>query len=318
MTRRYLLFALSAAAALLGGYLLYGVLQRYEFRDVARSLQSLSPWHIAYALALTFASFACIAAMEALAVRYAERGRPQVTNGRIVRTTIAALGIGHSIGLSALSSGAVRYRMYSRVGLDLVAVGEIIVFSGISVGLGLGLVGGLSLFWHGEALAKLLDVTLWSIYAMGAAGLALCGLYILACALARHPLQFGRYRLRLPSWRIALAQMAISGLNYACLAGVMYYALAGLADAPYSEVASLYIGSEISALIAHVPGSWGVLEYVFTQTYHGHGVVGGLLVFRTIYYLLPLVAGLLAWLFDEIGGRRLTRQERQELKTQNA
>jgi uncharacterized membrane protein YbhN (UPF0104 family) len=153
MTRRRILLALSLAAALFGAYLFYGVLQRYEFRDVVHSLQSTSLRGVMFALALTAGSFLCISAMEVLAVRYAERGQQVISWARIWRTTVAALGVGHSLGLSALSSGAIRYRMYGRRGLGLTAIGEIVVFSGISVGLGLGSVGGLALVWHGETRA---------------------------------------------------------------------------------------------------------------------------------------------------------------------
>lgn len=318
MTRRHILLALSIAAACLGAYLFYGVLQRYEFRDVVQSLRSTSTPNIILALLLCAGSFGCISVMELLAVRYAERGEKSVSWARIWRTAVAALGVGHSLGLSALSSGAIRYRMYGRRGLGLTATGEIVVFSGISVALGLGFIGGLALFWHGGTLGRVLDLSTTAIHAIGGAGLALCAVYVGACAVAPPPLRIVRYRLRLPSWRVALAQLFFSSLNYACVAGVLYCALASFARVPYADVAALFVGSEFSAIIAHVPGSWGVLEYVFANTFPGHGVVTGLLVFRAIYYLLPLFLGIAVWLADEIGGRRESRAKSPELKAQNA
>ncbi len=322
MTRRYLLFALSLFAALFGSFLFYGVLQRYEFRDVVHSLQSTSPQHIILALLLTACSFTCISAMEVLAVRYAERGAnndaPVISRTRIWRTAVGALGIGHSLGLSALSSGAIRYRMYGRRGLGLTAIGEIVVFSGISVALGLGFVGGIALFWHGETLARILDLSPASLRAIGGGGLALCVVYIATSVLAQAPLRIARYRLRLPDWRVAMGQLLLSSLNYVCVAGVLYSALASFAKIPYPDVATLFVGSEFSAIIAHVPGGWGVLEYVFARSFPGHGVVTGLLVFRAIYYLLPLFVGFAVWLGDEISGRRESRDKRPELKAQNA
>lgn len=322
MVRRSILLALSVAAALLGAYLFYRVLQRYEFRDVLDSLQSASLTHIALALAMTACSFACISAMEVLAVRYAEGGtttaEPKISLARIWRTAVAALGVGHSLGLSALSSGAIRYRMYSRRGLGLTAIGEIVVFSGISVALGLGAVGGLALMWQGETLARILDFSTTWIYAIGAVGLALCSAYIGICAFAPPPLRIFRYRLRLPSWRVAVGQLLFSGLNYACIAAVLYGALASFAEAPYPQVAALLVGSEASAILAHVPGSWGLLEYVFATAFSGPGVVTGLLLFRAIYYLLPLFVGFAVWLADEVAARREPRRNSHDLKTQNA
>ena len=55
--------------------------------------------------------------------------------------------------------------MYGRRGLGLAAIGEIVVFSGISVALGLGFIGGLSLLWHGERLGHALDISSFGVSA---------------------------------------------------------------------------------------------------------------------------------------------------------
>ncbi len=318
MTRRHFLLVLSLLAALTGGYLFYRVLRGYEFAELSDSLQRMSIGYVLLALALTVASFSCIAAMETLAVRYAERGEKTISWGRVARTAVAAIGVGHSLGLAALSSGAIRYRMYGRRGLGLTAIGEIVAFSGISVTLGLSFVGGLSLLWHGETLAGLLELSNRAIYAVGAAGLVLCAAYIIASALTPASVRIARHNLRLPSSHIVALQMLFSSLNYICVAGVLYAALAGFAAAPYPDVAALLVGSEASALIAHVPGGWGVLEYVFTANFDGSGVLTGLLLFRAIYYLLPLFICLGVWLIDEIAGRRASREDAPHLKAQNA
>ena len=67
-----------------------------------------------------------------------------------------------------------------------------------------------------------------------------------------------------------------------------------------------------------MPGGWGVLEYVFANAFYGHGVVTGLLLFRTIYYLLPLFVGFAFWLADELAARREPRRNGHEMKAQNA
>jgi len=61
-----------------------------------------------------------------------------------------------------------------------------------------------------------------------------------------------------------------------------------------------------------------VIEYVFTSRFDGAGVVTGLLLFRAIYYLLPLFVGFAVWLADKISGRRSARRQDHDLKAQNA
>jgi uncharacterized membrane protein YbhN (UPF0104 family) len=64
----------------------------------------------------------------------------------------------------------------------------------------------------------------------------------------------------------------------------------------FSIGAALFVDSEASAILAHVPGSLGLLEYVFATAFSGPGVVTELLLFRAIYYLLPLFVGVAIWL----------------------
>ncbi len=67
------------------------------------------------ALVFCAGSYICLGLFDALAVRYA--GKPLALH----RTAIASfcgLSIGHTVGLAALSSGAVRYRFYARLGPD--------------------------------------------------------------------------------------------------------------------------------------------------------------------------------------------------------
>jgi uncharacterized membrane protein YbhN (UPF0104 family) len=141
MTKRRILSVVGVVATALAVFLLYRVLRRYDFGEIAAALANAPMWAILATIGFTAGSFAAMALMESLAVRYTGQ---KVAVRRIVRTTVACLGIGHSIGLVALSSGGVRYRMYSRVGVSPLAIGEIVLFSGLTVWLGLATRRGVS------------------------------------------------------------------------------------------------------------------------------------------------------------------------------
>ena len=64
----------------------------------------------------------------------------------------------------------------------------------------------------------------------------------------------------------------------------------------------------MSAVVGHVPGGWGLLEFIVTNALSGDGqVLSGIVLFRAVYYLFPLFVGLLIFLIDEVRGRRRTR-----------
>lgn len=300
MRSRTWLTLLGVAASFAGLYLLYRVLSRYDPDEVLKALASV-PWiKIAAAAALTVCAFLCLITLEYLAVLYARR---KVPVRRIARTCVAALGIGHSLGISALSSGGVRYRMYSREGLKIKSIGEIVAFSGMSVALGLGLLGGFALFWYGDVIGELLGISPLAIQVGAVAGWGFILTYIVLCATLRRPLRLRSHEFRLPSVRVACAQVVLSATKYLLVAAILYTMISGFTQADYFSVAALYIGADASAVIAHVPGGWGLLEYILTSTLEGQVVISGILAFRAMYYLVPLFIGLSLFLHDEWGRR---------------
>lgn len=312
MNHNKFLTGLGIAATGLGLYLLYRVFQQYDPGQVADAVGSAPLGAIAEAVLFTAGSFSAIAAMEWLAVRYAEK---RVAPARIARTAVAALGIGHCIGLLALSSGAVRYRMYSRVGFDAVAVGKVVVFSGITVGLGLACVGSAALLLRGHILAKLIGIGTGPVHLIGWAALAAVAGYIALCAVAPDRFRFWNLQLRLPDWKTACAQAALGSLDLLFVSAALHSALRAFAHVDYPSTAALYVGSDVSALVGHVPGGWGVFEYIVTQALSGPKVVAGVVVFRTAYFLVPFVVGMAVFAYDELAGRRAVQREKRALAT---
>jgi uncharacterized membrane protein YbhN (UPF0104 family) len=105
---------------------------------------------------------------------------------------------------------------------------------------------------------------------------------------------------------LAAAQIAVGALNVSVIAATLYMCLAPFVQpyttVSYTTVASLYPSSEIAAIVGHVPGSWGVLEFVFTSVLEGSGVLTGVTLFRVIYYLAPLVIGAGVFVLSEARG----------------
>lgn len=306
MSRQTLLTIVGIAATCVGLFLLYRVFQKNDIGEVIAVIGSVPAGIVGLALLLTAASFACISILEFLAVRYASQQTGQtVAPGRIAATAVAAIGVGHAIGLAALSSGAIRYRMYNRVGLKLITVGKVVAFSGLSVASGYALVGGTALLWRGEFLAPLLGIGAAAVHVTAAGALCSLAGYLLLCAFVRRTLTIRRQRLRLPTLKLALGQVAFSSANLLCIAAVLYMSLRSFTSADYPAVALLYVGSDMSAVVGHIPGGWGLLEYIVTNALSGDGqVLSGIVLFRAIYYLFPLFVGLLVFVVDEIRGRR--------------
>jgi glycosyltransferase 2 family protein len=59
----------------------------------------------------------------------------------------------------------------------------------------------------------------------------------------------------------------------------------------YLEVAAVYVLANVTSLISHVPGGLGVIEAVVLYLLPGANVIGALIAFRAVYFLLPLTIG---------------------------
>ena len=150
-------------------------------------------------------------------------------------------------------------------------------------------------------MAPLLGIGPGAVRGVGGGMLGLLAAYLLGCVLARSRTVAigGKLSLRVPSGRVAAFQILGANTNVFCIAGALYACLREFTDVTYSMIAALYVSSDTTALIGHVPGGWGVLEYITTTSLSGEEVLAGVLLFRAVYYLVPLLIGLVVFLIDE-------------------
>ena len=122
-----------------------------------------------------------------------------------------------------------------------------------------------------------------------------CGLAILAyLALARwlrRPLRIRRWRFALPTLPIAAAQVAVGALNFTLLTATLHFLIQSSAPLSFWTTAGIYLLASMAALISHVPGGLGVTEFVVLSFVPGAGTWAALIVFRLVYYIVPLALG---------------------------
>lgn len=270
----------------LGLFLGYRAFSEYGLADIAASVAAIPPVRLALALASVAASYLCLTGFDALAVRYVGRS---LAYRKIALTSFVSLSFGHNIGVAALSSGALRYRFYSGFGLTAVEVAKIILFCGVTVGLGLMALGGLVLSLRPDLAHELLGVTSGVTRAVGALLLVLVSGYVLLAWKVRRPLNLRGHSVGLPTAGVAAAQVVVGTANFAFVASALHQLMAGAAG--YPQVTAAYVLGNTTALLSHVPGGLGVLEFVIASLVSGANVVGALIAFRIAYFFVPLILG---------------------------
>ena len=295
--RRRLTPVVVAAVLGLAAFLIYRALTRYSLDEIVTSVTSIPIDHIARMGGFAAASYLCLTGFDFLATRYVGRLLPY---RRIALTSFTALSIGHNIGFAALSSGAIRYRLYSQWGLGAQEVAKLILFCAITVGLGLMILAGIALLLQPGLAQEITRLDRPMVLALGIICLVLAIAYLALAAFVRRSLRFRRWSLEVPSLRLALGQAIIGPLNFAFVAACLHEALAAAADVTYLSVATVYVIANVATLLSHVPGGLGVIESVVLYLLPGQQVIGALVMFRLVYFLVPLCIGSLLFAVTEL------------------
>lgn len=281
-------YLIAAAAVGLAAFLLYRTLSRYSLNELIAAVTAVPMPSLLAAAGFAAASYVSLTFFDYLALRYVGRPLPYP---KAALASFTALSLGHNIGLAALSSGAVRYRLYSRWGLDTGEVAKVVVFCGVTVGLGLTTLGGAALLLRSELAVEITGLTHPVIVALGVACLAVPAIYLILSFFVRRPLRIRRWSLQVPGFRLAIGQVLIGSINFAFVAACLHQTLAAVADVAYLGVASVYVIANATALVSHVPGGLGVIESVVMYLLPQDNLIGPLLVFRFVYFLAPLGLG---------------------------
>jgi uncharacterized membrane protein YbhN (UPF0104 family) len=285
---RWLKPVLAAAAVLLAGFLLYRTLSRFSWDQILASMASIPASRIGLAGLCAAGSYLCLTLFDWLALRYVGQRLPY---RYIALASFVSLSVGHNIGFAALSSGAIRYRFYSRWGVGIGDVARIILFCGVTVGLGLAILGGGAFLLRPDLAAQVTGFSNGSAAAIGLACLAFPIGYVALAAVVRKPLCIRNWRLELPPLRLALGQIVVGPINFALVAGCLYHALAGVGDVSYPAVAAVYVIAIVMSLLAHAPGGLGVIETVVLFLLPQGEFIGALITFRVVYFFVPLCIG---------------------------
>jgi uncharacterized membrane protein YbhN (UPF0104 family) len=295
--RRWLMPALAAAALVLAAVMISRALARTSLEDVVASVRAMPARRVALAGVFAAASYFCLTLFDTIGVRYAGR---RVPYPRVALASFVALSLGHTIGFAALSSGTIRFRFYRRWGLGAGDIAAVVLSSAATVALGLATLGGLAFLLEPTRARVMLGLDARIVSALGLAALAIPALALVGAARTRRPLRIAGWRIRLPTLPLAAAQVVAGTLNFAMVAACLHQTLSAAVAVDYPTVASIFAMANLAAIVAHVPGGLGVIEGVTLLMLPGHDLIGPLLVFRFVYYLAPLVLGILLFAVSEM------------------
>ena len=306
--RRELLRWIGPLAALLVfgavAYVLHGEIARLHFDRVFAHLQAIPRAHVLAALGFTAISYWVLSGYDVLAFRYL---RKRLGYGRILFTCFIASSFGHTLGFSAFTGGAIRFRLYASAGVTAVEVATIAAFASLSIGIGLATLAGISLFLSPGQSAAVLHLGPRVTFLVGALLLAAVTAYALWSATSRGVLEFRGWALRAPGPTIGLPQVALGVTDLSLAGSVLWWLLPSGSHIPFIPFIGAYAIAVIAGIVSHVPGGIGVFETVILLILSAiptEALLGSLLAYRAIYYFVPLLFGAVLFGYKELSATR--------------
>lgn len=283
---------------LLLGWLLLIQARAVEWDQVFASLAHYPLASLLGAGALTSLSLALYSSFDLLGRHYTGHSLRALT---VLRVTFISYVFNLNLG-SLVGAVALRYRLYSRLGLDTATITRVLSLSLLTNWTGYLLLAGAIFGFQTPALPPGWKMGRTGLQMAGFVLLAVALLYLLLCALSRQRRLTLRGRhFGIPSWRLAALQLAMGAANWLLMGGVMFMALQQKIG--FTTVVGVLLLSVVAAFISHVPAGLGVLETVFvvllSHLLPRNEVLASVLVYRAIYYLAPLALATVLYLVAE-------------------
>ncbi|MCA3527170.1 MAG: lysylphosphatidylglycerol synthetase family protein, partial [Rhodobacter sp.] len=285
-------YALAMALFALGLYAVLNLLAEVKLADVIAQVRSTPVLILVLAQLSALAGYLFLVGYDWSGLRYIGKPLPlpvTLTGG------LMAYAFGNTIGLSVVSGGAVRYRIYSGQGLDAFDVAAVSTFVSVSYGIAATVVGLGAVALYPDLLGSLAPFPASQMRWL-AIGLILAMTLPLVVAGAYNiSLRLGRFTLRAPSLPVLLGQALFSLGDITCAAMTLYLLLPA-GDIGFSAFVGIFATATMAGVISHVPGGVGVFETVVLAALPDsvpiETAAAALLMFRIIYFIVPFLMAL--------------------------
>lgn len=264
------------------------ILRDIEPEDVLAAFSSVDAGDIALCLLFTACSYLTLTCYDALALGHL---RLRVPYPRAALASFTSYAFVNNIGLAPLTAGSIRYRIYSVEGLtapDIVALTAVCTLTFL-----LGAVAGLggALLLEDATLSAVNRLSPSTNQVLGAVILGLLAAYVVWIWMKARIINLRGYSLALPGPRLTLAQIGVAVTDLVFAAAALFVLMPESLDIGFPAFAGVFVAAIGLGLLSHTPGGIGIFEAAILLAFPDlppEEVLGRLILFRCLYYLVPL------------------------------
>ena len=257
---------------------------------VLTALTEIPPGNIALAALCVVCAFCTLTFYDFFALRTI--GKRHVPYRIAALSSFTSYSIGHNIGATVFTGGAIRFRIYSDYGLNAIDVAKICFLSGLTFWLGNLVVLGVGMTYHPWAAAAmdLLPETINRLIGIGCLSGIVAYFVWLSVGGNRRELGQNGWKVVLPSARLTLVQVLIGVVDLGFCATAMYLLVPAQPHIDFLSLAVVFILATLLGFASHAPGSIGVFDAAMLVAMPQFGreqLLATLLVFRVLYFVIP-------------------------------
>ncbi|PUA26978.1 MAG: hypothetical protein B0W54_21165 [Cellvibrio sp. 79] len=295
--------------------LLFTLIKQIEWHEVKEALISYKVSTLLLCIAIALSSYCIFASYDLIGKKY--------TGHNIPTRQIIPLGFvcyAFNLNLSSWVGGiALRYRLYTRLGLNVPTITKILSMNLITNWLGYLILAGIIFLFGLINLPDNWKIGTTALQVIGAVMIAVAIFYLVACKYAkRRSVNFFHHKLSLPESSISFLQAGLAILNWS-LMGLIIFTLLPQGKVGYPTVLGILLIGAIAGVITHIPAGLGVLETIFiTLLQHQLSkgtILAALIGYRVIYFLIPLGIAVIIYLILESRAKKMrATNTKQEMK----
>lgn len=287
--------------------LLFLLIKNIDWQDVLKSLREYDAKTLMMGAGIAFTSYLVFACYDLIGRSYTGHSLP---TRQIL--PLAFVCYAFTLNLTAWVGGiALRFRLYSRLGLDAATITKIMSLSLLTNWLGYIILAGILFSFRQVDLPEKFKIGVTALQFIGFLLLLIAAFYFWACHFSkRRSFQFRSHEITLPEVKIAFAQAALAITNW-MLMGLLIFTL--MPDkVSYQTILGILLISSIAGVIAHIPAGLGVMETIFVtmlshQLSQG-SVLAAIIGYRLTYFLLPLAIACIIYLVLEFRAKKMSQK----------
>ncbi|MBR1143571.1 lysylphosphatidylglycerol synthase domain-containing protein [Bradyrhizobium sp. AUGA SZCCT0431] len=282
-------------------YVLYHMLRGIDSNEVIEAIKSTEPRQIVLAALFVAAGYFTLTFYDLFAVRAI--GHTHVPYRITALAAFTSYSIGHNVGASVFTGGAVRYRIYSAWGLNAIDVAKICFLAGLTFWLGNAAVLGLGIAYHPEAAASIDQLPAWLNRALAFAIIAGLVGYVVWVWTRPRGVGRGPWSVTLPGGPLTLLQIGIGIVDLGFCALAMYMLVPDESNVDFIFVAVIFVSATLLGFASHSPGGLGVFDaamLVGLSQMDREDLLAGMLLFRVLYYIAPFVISVILLTLREV------------------